>query len=229
MASLADRLRVLPALCGLERRGPKDCQALCGPELYAETAGAVRLRGPSRARLPQDDPAPHLRQVHGPPLVHPPGHPARLLQGHLRVRDAQRCGRVARNLGQHHQRLRAPFEGRAQRLPHEGLDPAAQGQVVGLFLSAVVVLHGPVRREGPPPGLRHHHLHAPLLAGVDHLQAGAFPERARGDFGAHAALRVPQNAGRALPSPRTLHHVPPLPGGRANALFLEQRLHREAD
>ena len=59
--------------------------------------------------------------------------------------------------------------------------------------------------------------------------AGDVFERVGGDSGRDGAGRVHQGDGAAVPAAGALRVQPPLPGGRARPLLLEQRVHHESD
>lgn len=79
----ADRVRVPAALRGVQRHGREERQEVHRSKLCGAVAGAIRQRGPTGARVPEDHSPPHLWQVHGAPPLHPQGHQQRLLPVHL--------------------------------------------------------------------------------------------------------------------------------------------------
>jgi hypothetical protein len=75
-------------------------------------------------------------------------------------------------LVQHHQRVCAATEGRAQGVPAEGAAAAAQGQVAVRLPPAARLLCGAVPREGPQPYRTRHHVPAQVLAQSTQPQGG---------------------------------------------------------
>mmetsp|Transcript_11553 Transcript_11553/g.28002 ORF Transcript_11553/g.28002 Transcript_11553/m.28002 type:complete len:224 (-) Transcript_11553:656-1327(-) len=223
MAALAHCVRVLPALRGVGLDRGKSRAQVHRHEPDHTIPGIVRFGGPPGTRLPEDDPAPHLRQVHAAPRLHPQGHLQRVLPLHLRDGAAQWRGRAPGDPGQHHQRLRPAAQGRAQAVPQPRADPPPQA--LGLLHPAVppaaLLLHNPVPREGPEAGRQHPAGARQVLAAHQLGQGGDVPQRARGAAGAHAIRRVWQGCGAPLPPHRALHQLPPLPGGGAGAVPLE--------
>ena len=141
MAPPAARLRVLPPLHRLERCRPEGGEAIHRQGLDHLDAGAVRLGGSARAGLPQDDPAPGVRQVHVAPPLHPARHQQHLLPLHLRARLPQRHLGAARDPGLDHQRLCAAAEGGAQDVPGQGAHPAPQAQEHQRLPAAALLLY----------------------------------------------------------------------------------------
>ncbi|KAJ8524959.1 hypothetical protein ON010_g16157 [Phytophthora cinnamomi] len=165
-------------------------QEVRGPEVLPGRHRPVRQRGPARAGLPQDHPAPHLRQVYVAPVLHPQGHQQRVLPVRVRDGEAQRRRRAPGDPGQYHQRLRHAAQGRALAVPRARACAAAQAQVRVNVPPAAFLLHHAVRRKGPGDSSAHYSGHHQVLAVVVLVQAGHLPERAGGDSGAYGQRAV---------------------------------------
>ena len=228
MAAPAVRVRVFAAVRRLERDRPEGGEEVHRHAVPRQAARPLRLGGPARARLPQDDPAPHLRQVHAVPRLHSQVDQQHLLPLHLRDRAPQRHRRAVGDPRLDHQWLRAAAEGRAQAVPDARAAPLAQGAVRRDVPPAALVLRHPVRREGPEAreaGAREH----PRLLAADVLaEGGALPQRGRGDPRDGAGARVHHHHEAALLAHRALRRLAALPGRRARAVPVEQRVHRLA-
>mmetsp|Transcript_15534 Transcript_15534/g.37260 ORF Transcript_15534/g.37260 Transcript_15534/m.37260 type:complete len:337 (-) Transcript_15534:182-1192(-) len=227
MAAPAGRVRILPALHRELRGQRQGGEEVRRPEILPPARGAVRFGGPARARLPQDDPPSHLRQVHVAQVLHPQGHLQRLLQVRLRDGTSQRHRGAARNTGIHHQRIRHPPQEGAPAVLGQGAHPPPQAQVRGTVPSAALVLHHPIRGEGR----RHRHAHPQrilqVLAMVLLREAGPLPQRARGNPRASRGRPAQPDQQDALHEPGPVPRLGSLPGRRTRALPLEQRAPRQ--
>merc|ERR1712135_202405 len=110
-------------------------------------------------------------------------------------------------MGKHHQRICSASQGGAQGFSDQGSDSAAQGETFSLFPPTIVLLHGPVCREGPTSRIQYCNIYVEVLASVHHLQTSSLPERVGGNTGTHATSRVLSDARPAVSKNCTLHHM----------------------
>ena len=212
VAAPADRVRVSAAVRGVVGDGREAGEAVHRPRVRAAAAGPVRQRGPAGAGVPEDDPAPDIREVHGAPAVHPEGDQQHLLPVHLRDGEAQRDRGAAGDSGVDHQRVRAAAEGGAQDVSGAGADPAAQAEVRVDVPPAAVVLHNPVRGEGLQAGGRGDPGAAAVLAGDEQPEGGAVSGGAGGGAGGDAERGVPAVHGAAVSADRAVSEQFAFPG-----------------
>ena len=149
MAASANHLRIPAALCRFQRGG---CQ---GREAYIDNTfvlrlRAVRLQRSSRAGLPEDDLAPHLRKVHGAPPVHKKGDQQHILQFIYETERHNGIVNSSKFSGASSTVSALPLGG-AQSFPPASTLPLHKPKCVAMYHQQFV-LHHPVRGERSQTG-----------------------------------------------------------------------------
>ncbi|KAI0563921.1 hypothetical protein FGB62_32g143 [Gracilaria domingensis] len=229
LAAAADCVRAAAALPHLGRRRVQGGARVHHRAVRGGAGGAVQFGRRARARLPQDHPAPHLRQDDGAARGDPARHHQRVPPRGVRERALPRRGRAAGDPGLHHQRLCGAAQGGAQAAAAQGAAAAAPaGQHAGVPRAAVL-LRDAVCGEGAGAVLRDCELCAQALAGDALAQGGDDAQRDGGDGGAGARRGHARRDHAAVPAHWALHRVGALSGGGARAVLLEQRVRGEPD